>query len=73
MSTWFSKPNQSLISKVTKKRVGFNLAGFIDLLQVDLNGFPSERSESKTMDNINHGINFKENLRLSFNDPKRKV
>ena len=24
MSTWFSKPNQSLISKVTKKRVGFN-------------------------------------------------
>ena len=25
MSTWFSKPNQSLISKVTKKRVGFNL------------------------------------------------
>ena len=25
MSTWFSKPNESLISKVTKKRVGFNL------------------------------------------------
>ena len=25
MSTWFSEPNQSLISKVTKKRVGFNL------------------------------------------------
>ena len=25
MSTWFSKPNQSLISKVTKKRVGFKI------------------------------------------------
>ena len=29
MSTWFSKPNQSLISKVTKKRVGFNLNIFV--------------------------------------------
>ena len=29
MSTWFSKPNQSLISKVTKKRVGFNLKIFM--------------------------------------------
>ena len=29
MSTWFSKPNQSLISKVTKKRVGFNLKIFV--------------------------------------------
>ena len=29
MSTWFSKPNQSLISKVTKKRVGFNLKIFL--------------------------------------------
>ena len=26
---WFSKPNQSLISKVTKKRVGFNLKIFV--------------------------------------------
>ena len=31
MSTWFSKPNQSLISKVTKKRVGFNLKIFVCL------------------------------------------
>ena len=29
MSTWFSKPNESLISKVTKKRVGFNLKIFV--------------------------------------------
>ena len=29
MSTWFSKPNQSLIAKVTKKRVGFNLKIFV--------------------------------------------
>ena len=29
MSSWFSKPNQSLISKVTKKRVGFNLKIFV--------------------------------------------
>ena len=29
MSTWFTKPNQSLISKVTKKRVGFNLKIFV--------------------------------------------
>ena len=29
MSTWFSKPNQSLISKVTKKRFGFNLKIFV--------------------------------------------
>ena len=29
MSTWFSKPNQSLISKVTKKMVGFNLKIFV--------------------------------------------
>ena len=29
MSTWFSKPNQSLISKVTKNRVGFNLKIFV--------------------------------------------
>ena len=29
MSTWFSKPNQSLISKVTKERVGFNLKIFV--------------------------------------------
>ena len=29
MSTWFSNPNQSLISKVTKKRVGFNLKIFV--------------------------------------------
>ena len=29
ISTWFSKPNQSLISKVTKKRVGFNLKIFV--------------------------------------------
>ena len=29
MSTWVSKPNQSLISKVTKKRVGFNLKMFV--------------------------------------------
>ena len=29
MSTWFSKPDQSLISKVTKKRVGFNLKIFV--------------------------------------------
>ena len=29
MSTWFSKPNQSLISKVTTKRVGFNLKIFV--------------------------------------------
>ena len=29
MSTWFSKPNQSLISKVTKKRVGFKLKMFV--------------------------------------------
>ena len=29
MSTWFSKPNQSLILKVTKKRVGFNLKIFV--------------------------------------------
>ena len=25
ISTWFTKPNQSLTEKVTKKRVGFNL------------------------------------------------
>ena len=36
MSTWFSKPNQSLISKVTKKRVGFNLKIFVfALLKTD--------------------------------------
>ena len=29
ISTWLSKPNQSLISKVTKKRVGFNLKIFV--------------------------------------------
>ena len=29
ISTWFSKPNQILISKVTKKRVGFNLKIFV--------------------------------------------
>ena len=29
ISTWFSKPNQSLISKVTKKRVGFNMKIFV--------------------------------------------
>ena len=29
MSTWFSKPNQSLISKVTEKSVGFNLKIFV--------------------------------------------
>ena len=29
ISTWFSKPNQSLISKVTKKRLGFNLNIFV--------------------------------------------
>ena len=29
MSTWFSKPNQSLISKVTKKRYGFDLKMFV--------------------------------------------
>ena len=29
-----------------------NTTGCIHLLQVDLNGFPSERSESKPMDNI---------------------
>ena len=29
LSTWFSKPNQSLISKVTKKRLGFNLKIFV--------------------------------------------
>ena len=29
MSTWFSKPNQSLIEKVTKKRVGFKLKIFV--------------------------------------------
>ena len=29
MSTWFSKAIQSLISKVTKKRVGFNLKIFV--------------------------------------------
>ena len=29
ISTWFSKPNQSLIWKVTKKRVGFNLKIFV--------------------------------------------
>ena len=29
ISTWFSKPNQSLIEKVTKKRVGFNLKIFV--------------------------------------------
>ena len=29
MSTWFRKPNQSLISKVTKKRVEFNLKIFV--------------------------------------------
>ena len=29
MSTWVSTPNQSLISKVTKKRVGFNLKIFV--------------------------------------------
>ena len=28
-STWFSKPNKSLISKETKKRVGFNLKIFV--------------------------------------------
>ena len=29
ISTWFSKPNQSLIPKVTKKRVGFNMKMFV--------------------------------------------
>ena len=29
MSTWVSTPNQSLISKVTKKRVGFKLKIFV--------------------------------------------
>ena len=29
MSTWFSKPNQSLISKVTKKRFGLNMKIFV--------------------------------------------
>ena len=29
MSTWFSKPDQSLISKVTKKRFGFNMKIFV--------------------------------------------
>ena len=29
MSTWVSTPNQSLISKVTKKRLGFNLKIFV--------------------------------------------
>ena len=29
ISTWFSKPNQSLIEKVTKKRVGLNLKIFV--------------------------------------------
>ena len=29
ISTWFSKPNQSLIEKVTKKRVGFKLKLFV--------------------------------------------
>ena len=29
ISTWFSKPNQCLISKVTKKRVVFNLKIFV--------------------------------------------
>ena len=29
MSTWFSKPNQSLISKGTKKTVGFNMKIFV--------------------------------------------
>ena len=29
ISTWFRKPNQSLIEKVTKKRVGLNLKIFV--------------------------------------------
>ena len=29
ISTWFSKPNQSLISKVTKKKVVFNMKIFV--------------------------------------------
>ena len=29
ISTWFSKPNQSLTEKVTKKRVGFKLKIFV--------------------------------------------
>ena len=50
-----------------------NSTGCIDLLQVDLNGFPSKRSKSKTMDNIKPRDKLYENLRLSFNNPKRKV
>ena len=38
MCTWFSKPNQSLISKKKKKRVGFNLKNFVfALLKTVLN------------------------------------
>ena len=29
ISTWLSKPNQRLISKVTKKRFGFNMKIFV--------------------------------------------
>ena len=39
MSTWFSKPNQSLISKVTKKRVGFNLKIIVFALLKTVEGF----------------------------------
>ena len=42
MSTWFSKPNQSWILKVTKKRVGFNLKIFVfALLMMDVTAHQS--------------------------------
>ena len=40
------------IQKHNRNSLSWNTTGFIDLLQVDLNGFPSEWSESKTMDKI---------------------
>ena len=42
MSTWVSKPNQSLISKVTKKRVGFNLKIFVFALRPAMDSFQDE-------------------------------
>ena len=44
MSTWFSKPNQSLISKVTKKRLGFNLKIFVFALLKTVQNRPERNS-----------------------------
>ena len=58
MSTWFSKPNQSLISKVAQKRVGFSL---VNQNLFHLNWSASESQSLRTHRRCNQYSKIKEN------------